>query len=641
MVTAWHVAELLEMHARDVSRTQIRDDLKLGLSTVDDYLRGHNWASGTLPKRLSKLPDYPGEQPRIQRLVHQLGLYGGTLLPPSQTSRKALTAAQLAGTLQMMVDRDKHVPVKGRFLEHVAKTVGAQPGTLRNWITSEGELLRPSDSVRNLPGFDQHADTLAARWSQLGHSDTAAALASDTQATRKEISTEMLVAALDEMVRNPGMPLVQVARTRNAAFRTLRTFISPKGELRIDLEKLAQMPDYDQHVDALRKALVDLGHTEQARNLKPVMMPAATFLDTTREHFGRLMAIVERMALHPGTDRAAECKRSGVPQQLLAVVFDRAGALRAPADVYRRLSGLQPYQHSSVDDMLARIAKRYAEAAAAPADPSLKRIDMTYGGTIPDRVLLVEQTSVDPGPNAAQRLERLYANSTNLVHEPRSYTADRHRQVLRWLSTVLRQRFPESIEVQSYFDAERRRIVVSSNTSEGNKSIRRFLRDGGLERLLNDTPGSSSDMTARELRHLTKLSRRMDPTVPAGSSETEAVFAAIAEGRIKVPKRPYGNIKLHAERRIKDYVAPGGATLELPSLAGTMRPCGTCASQLELPPQDHRGPFWQSRPARYGVDIEDLIAQNQRDGVGTSITKTREGTYTFDVNTDSDSNASP
>ena len=48
---------------------------------------------------------------------------------------------------------------------------------------------------------------------------------------------------------------------------------------------------------------------------------------------------------------------------------------------------------------------------------------------------------------------------------------------------------------------------------------------------------------------------------------------------------------------------------------------------------------WQSAPARYGVDIEDLIRQNQHNGVGTSITRTREELLTFDVDTDSDSDA--
>ena len=95
-----------------------------------------------------------------------------------------------------------------------------------------------------------------------------------------------------------------------------------------------------------------------------------------------------------------------------------------------------------------------------------------------------------------------------------------------------------------------------------------------------------------------------------------------------------------SERRIKDHVAKqSGAALDPTQLAGTMRPCGTCASELELPLEAHRGPFWQSAPARYGVDIEDLIHQNQRDGVGTSITRTRDKVLTFDVDTDSDSDA--
>ena len=643
MVTAQDIVNLLTMQKDGVSRREIGERLKIGLSSVDDWVREPNWRSGMLPKRLSKLPDYPAMRERIQNLVQAMGLYAAELPPPAATTRNAITASQLADALQMLIDRDKHAPVKGRFMEHVAKTVGVSAGSLRGWITGEGKLLRPPGSVRNLPGFDQHANRLSEGLSRLGQTDAAHALETDAADPRKETTTESLVAVLGDMLKEPGKPLMDMALARNLAFGTLRRFIAPNASLRIDPDKLAELPDYGQHVDALRSVLTALGHTEQAEGLKPATMAAADFLDVTRQHFGRLMAMVDRLAIHPDADRVDETRRSGIPPQLLAVLFDPAGALRSEADIHQRLTGIEPHQRASLKDMLARIAKRHASGAAAVAEQGMKRIDMLHGGTIPDRALLVGQASVDPGPGAPQRLERIYADSPGLVREPRSYAPDRQRQVLRWLSTVLKQKFPESMEVQSYFDAERNRIVVSANSSQGNKNIRRFLRDGGLTRLLDSTPASLTDMTARELRHLTKLSRRMDPTPPAGSEAAKAVFAAITECRFEVPKRAYtsqgAGIRLHAERRIKDHVAQQGVALDPAQLAGTMRPCGTCASELELPPQAHRGPFWQSAPARYGVDIEDLIRQDQRDGTGTSITRTREAVLTFDVDTDSDSDA--
>jgi hypothetical protein len=644
MVNAQDIVDLLTMHKERIPRVEIGKRLKIGLSTVDDWVREPNWRSGMLPKRLSKLPDYPALRECIQGLVQELGLHTGELAPPAEITRNPITASQLADALQMVSNRDRNVKVKGRFIGHVAKAVGVSLGSLRNWITGEGKLRLAPGSVRNLPGFDQHADRLSAALARLGQKDSAQALATEAADPRKETTTESLVAVLGDMLKEPGKPLVDVALARNATHTTLRKFIAPNGALRIAPDKLAKWPDYAQHVDALRSVLTALGHTEQAAGLKPATMAATDFLDVTRQHFARLMAMVDRLAIHPDADRVDETRRSGIPPQLLAVLFDPAGALRSESDIHQRLLGIEPHQRASLKDMLARIAKRHASGAAAVAEHGMKRIDMLHGGTIPDRALLVGQTSVDPGPGAPQRLERIYADSAGLVREPRSYAPERHRQVLRWLSTVLKQKFPESMEVQSYFDADRRRIVVSANSSEGNKNIRQFLRDGGLKRLLDSTPPSSTDMTARELRHHTKLSRRMDPTVPAGSDAAEAVFAAIAEGRFEVPKRAYtsqgAGIRLHAERRIKDHVAKQSrAALDPAQLAGTMRPCGTCASELELPPEAHRGPFWQSAPSRYGVDIEDIIHQNQRDGVGTSITRTRDKVLTFDVDTDSDSDA--
>jgi hypothetical protein len=137
---------------------------------------------------------------------------------------------------------------------------------------------------------------------------------------------------------------------------------------------------------------------------------------------------------------------------------------------------------------------------------------------------------------------------------------------------------------------------------------------------------------------MTRTRRGRSVAVSGLAARAVAGSPHLVNGTLGGIERRDGNIQLHAERRIKNYMqSDSGESLDPARLAGTMRPCGTCASDLELPPDAHRGPFRQTRPSRYGVDSDHVMAQNQRDGIGTSVTLTHEGAYTFDWNTDSDS----
>jgi len=178
-----------------------------------------------------------------------------------------------------------------------------------------------------------------------------------------------------------------------------------------------------------------------------------------------------------------------------------------------------------------------------------------------------------------------------------------------------------------------------------NNQLESFLKSGGLEPLLSDAgrPEAATSPAGRQERHIQKLATRMDPASdPHPDTPAEDILAAIAERRFAVPTRNYrskGNaVELHAERRIANHLALESlAPLDTSRLAGTMRPCGVCADEIGAGPEVHRGPDWLSRAATFGVDAEDLLARNIREGVATSVSRTRDGRVTFDLDTDSDS----
>jgi hypothetical protein len=129
----------------------------------------------------------------------------------------------------------------------------------------------------------------------------------------------------------------------------------------------------------------------------------------------------------------------------------------------------------------------------------------------------------------------------------------------------------------------------------------------------------------------------------AADAELDDVLAAIAERRFQVPARRYTDrqrtLDLHAERRVKEFVELLDPDFDAQQLAGTKRPCGTCADVVGLHDEGTRGPFWHSRNAQAGTDTESIIARNIAQGIRTSITQARSGRLTFDTNTDSDSDS--
>jgi hypothetical protein len=66
-------------------------------------------------------------------------------------------------------------------------------------------------------------------------------------------------------------------------------------------------------------------------------------------------------------------------------------------------------------------------------------------------------------------------------------------------------------------------------------------------------------------------------------------------------------------------------------------PCAICATDLALPDNVRRGPFWVTRAGDEGYDMAAVIKEHLDASVGTYITKLANGTLNASYNTDSDS----
>jgi len=184
---------------------------------------------------------------------------------------------------------------------------------------------------------------------------------------------------------------------------------------------------------------------------------------------------------------------------------------------------------------------------------------------------------------------------------------------------------------------------VASNVSVTNQELAAKLEQGGLTPIIEDLCERGSKKGSREARHLEKLlNALLAAPGNVGPDALRDVLVAMSHGRFRVTHQTFkangDAIHLHAERRIKyELERTAAGPLERGFLAGTMRPCGTCAEDLELADTEHRGPFWRSAAAQALVDTPSAIARNLRSGIGTYVTKTRAGKLTVNYDTESDS----
>jgi hypothetical protein len=512
--------------------------------------------------------------------------------------------------------------------------------TLADWLSADGRPKRAPSAVANLPGFAQEGDAILEALSALGHHDLAADLVDAAPGAPKEVRARDVVTALQALAESPSQGLPKACLDLGFSVAISKYFTSA-GRPRTNVETVAALPDFAEHRDALVAALVALGHEADAAALPAPSMPLREAHDQLSRGFDAVVQAVTAMRSQPSLSLVDAARAAGISPQLLGVLAGPDGSLRERASIDDRITGDHGLIRPALSAMLDRLEITLAAGPSqAPPSAPLKVIRLEGGGRAPDRSLIVHTDSLDVGPNITGRLRQLFKPDPSAVRGPRSYAEERPRQALRWLATVLKRQFPLGVEFQCYFHRATRQIVVSSNVDEVNDGARDFLQGGGLEALLADVEPDAAAQPTREDRHRARLSRAMGD-MSLQDAALEDVLAAMAERRFQVPARRYSisqkTFQLHAERRIKDFVQMLDPRFEPQELAGTMRPCGTCADEVGLPHEATRGPFWHSRNAQVGTDTVAIIERNIAAGIRTSITKTRANKLSFDVNTDSDS----
>ncbi|WP_140629443.1 hypothetical protein [Methylibium rhizosphaerae] len=654
----------------DALRDRIAQGKNVHGSVMKRWVSPVGWQRDNLAGRLSKEPDYPQWRSRIEPLAKQLGILGDDEhLPEPTAQRGVFQASNLVGALRQIHARQE-ATAEGRLDDPSLKQplyqgAGTSKGSLANWVVAAtGALKKPPASVAALPGYEQESGEIRRLLRALGHAKEADALP-DQSGARQHISAATVARAFALIADNPQRSRGGVALDVGLSKETLALFIGPHGA---DVPRIARLRDYSEHFEAIRQALHRMGRADQANQLPmPLQHPTATaglagpsteagtsaavllsaqeFVQRAESTVNKIVAVAELLRQDPTMSMLAATQSVGASKRVIRALMDDRGALRDRPDIEQMLRDVNPVTSQAIGKLVARLAERLDSAATAPHqpqdEPPLKRLVLEAAGFAHDRVLLVDRNTMDPGPGTRDRKQAIYSQNPSLVREPRSYEIDRQRQPLRWLSTMLKARFPRAMEVQCYYDAPSRSVVVSANVLQANAEIDRFIKSGGLGHMLADQAPRPVDNTQRAERHSAKLLTRLDPAAdPHPTQNAEEILAALAEGRIRVPRRGHSAVDLHAERRIARYLGDNfGRSLDRTQLAGTMRPCGTCADEIGAGPDEHRGPFWMSKASRAGTVSDADIDRQARAGVGTSITLARNGRLTFGHDTDSDSDA--
>jgi hypothetical protein len=613
------------------------------------YRQPSEWVRHDLPARLSKMPGYAELREDLEVLVRSMGLFTGRLPEPPATRPTMVTASQLADALELIHQRRDADPRDPVLQGTVHERLGMSKSSLKNWLLSDGRPVKAMRLFEKLPGFEQARPRLEAMWTSLGHADAASAVrgAGGDDVHRPLLDARGVAKALALMAADPGRSMRSIAVEAGASQTTLRENLENDGSLK-DPDHIRGLAGYRQEFESIRASLRTLGHDHQASSLpEPARMPASELVNQGHERLRQLEAIARQLRGDASISLASAARAAQVPESLAEMLLDERGAVRTRQELEPWLTGLDDAARVRLDRLLERLdAKLEGKAPAAADESAMKDIRLAGRGAAPERVLVLGSGTVDPGADASRRMEKLYAQNTELVREPRSFENDRVHQSMRWLSTALEPLFPRAVEIQCYLVPERDEIVVSSNVTWVNAQIEAFLKRGGLESLLSKK-SETAEAATRQQRHEQKLARRMGPDAdpPAGTSVDE-IRSAIAGRRFVTPRRNYivdrRKIEVHAERRIKDYLEEQRlAPIAADRLGGTMRPCGTCADEIGAAPEVHRGPVWMSNSARFGVDVDDVIARNVSAGIGTSITRARDGKLTFEHDTDSDSDVEP
>lgn len=616
--------------------------------TVGRWINAKRWQSGELQGTLANMPDYEQHRDSIDTLAKAMGLITEDLPPAAEKQRGQVTAPLLKEALELMLaKRGEGLVGRGRtpgLVSAVAGLLKVDRRTLATWLNPDGSPAKPLDALERLNGFEEVRGDLRTLFAAHGHQQVADSLLAPGDGVTHKMTTALLVDILRKIETDGAGSSGKIAGALGLQPSLIRKYISTDDtSLRAPL-LVRMMPDYAQHREALAAALSAHGHDEQAATLPLPFVDAEWLLNALRDDMPRFVVAMKALQSDPTLSPRDAAEQADLLPEAVMAVMDAGGVLRGRDEVHDTLSRLGKHLMPGLGEELARL--RAVALGKAPVDAApreMARFELPARGTIAGKAFVVRPSTGDPGPKAKNRLEKIYANNADLVSLPRSYATERPRQMLRWLSTVLKGRFADAREIQCYFHVATQQIVVASNTNEANADLEKFFAAGGARELAEH---AGTQLGAREARHAGKLRQSLaseaNPIEGSGDGLQEQVRAAIAAGRVHVPRDSFNErgsqVKLHAERRIQHYVRTTfGELLDRRLLAGTMRPCGTCADELRLDDDERRGPFWLSRSAQALTDTPRIIERNIAKSIGSYVTKTQAGRVTTDYNTDSDS----
>ena len=455
------------------------------------------------------------------------------------------------------------------------------------------------------------------------------------------MTAEIVADALARLAADQNATLRGVSLDLGLSADALGKYVRADGSLFVQGHQLANLPHYAERRDSIETSLRQRDHDEQADSLPVGRVTAADFLRTLRGHRTQVADAIGRMREDHSLSARAAAEAAGMPWQAfsLAVRASPDGpTIRGRERVERELDKVPSHLKDGLDAMLEHL-EDLAQGAPLNTDGMIA-VNINKGT---NRLFIVKKEAA-VSSSGRSRLERLFAQNQDQIRHPRSYESDRPRQVLRWMSTVLREMFPTAREVQAYYDAETGTIYVSSNMLDDNARIRESLLNGnGLQGLVEDREEDDAD--SRETRHANQLRDALSqPAGHFGDDMADEILEAIRQKRFHIPGTNFRSgartVHLHAERRIKRALeADGRDPIDLDLLAGTRRACGFCAADLGLGSEHRRGPFWLSRGGKAFLDADGIIEENKANSVGTYVTRTRDGKLTVDYNTDSDSAA--
>jgi hypothetical protein len=551
-----------------------------------------------------------------------------------QASQPKMTnAAQLKTVLELALANKR--AGSEDLLAGVVKKTGIPNGELRNWLGPDGNLLRKQNGLLKLQDIFDFREDLEILFTGLGQPESAANLPED-------LTTARVVEMLQARLSHPDASLAQLIRIVDPQAQVLKRHfeIDHPTFMLTGNRKLQRLPDYADHLPALKVALEALGHVDRANSLPAAETGAERFMRELKAKIYYVKLAVGEMRRNPELSPAEAARRVNAwPEMpnLVSQVVNADGTVRAAADIASNLAAFQDDQRPELRRLLSHLT---VQASANDMTDQL----LPAKGLEPGKVFIVRDPSgagipsLDAGSaKRARRLEVIYANSPDLVVAPRSYRAERPKQALRWLSTLIKKEFKDAVEVQAYWDARRGKVWVSSNNSSVNRKIEAFLKEGKLVATLQAQ--EEDPHATREGRHASKL-RKMLSDESARPPEAKALLEAMCDSKnFKVPTDPSNRrpgVQTHAERRIKRaFEEEYGEDLNRKLVAGTRRPCAICAKDLALPDTAHRGPFWMSRAGAEGYAIGPAVKEDLDASIGSFVTLTRKGALTLNYDTDS------